>query len=136
VETRLPFTDEQRLQQRRNERHERKQLRRLAMAAAQCPQWCIEHYDGTVEPSGRIGSAQRNHSSALETVAGADASTGKPVEFEIWLERRDEKDTGVVETVGLLHTSIIHEDVELTPPAMLRLSARLSSLAHRALLYR
>jgi len=136
VQTKLTPTEEEKRQERRRVRMERKRQRRLAAEAANCPPWCIEHYDGTVGPDGAIGSVQRNHSSTPETVAGKDAWTDKPVEFEIWLERRDEQDTGVVETVGLLHTSILHEDVELTPEAMLRLAARLSSLAHRARAHR
>lgn len=117
-------------------RAERRAQQRLAMEAAGCPPWCVEHYDGTLGTDGSVGPAVRNHASDPETVACAHPWAGKPVEFEFWVERRDGPDDGAVETVGILHTSILKEDVELTPEAMLRLSARLSSLAHRALSYR
>lgn len=131
VQTRLTPTAEQEYQAKRLASIERKRLRRLAMAAAQCPPWCVEHYETADDEAVR-----RNHNSGPVTVIGADAGTDAPVEFEFWLERRDSRYTGGAETVGVLHTSTIRDDVELTPDAMLLLSARLSSLANRARLDR
>nr|WP_221382768.1 hypothetical protein [Actinoplanes polyasparticus] len=126
VQTRLTPTAEEEYQQRRLARFEASRHRRLAMAAAECPAWCVEHYDCADD------DVKRNHTSEPVTVIGADATTDAPVEFEFWIERRDSRYTGGAETVGVLHTRIVKEDIELTPDAMLLLSARLSSLAHRA----
>ena len=130
VQTRLPEDLEVTYQERRRARLEENRRRRLSMAAADCPAWCVEHYDCSDE------QVKRNHSSDPVTVIGADATTDEPVEFEFWLERRDSRHTGGAETVGMLHTRIVKEDIELTPDAMLQLAARLSSLAHRAKLHR
>jgi hypothetical protein len=129
VKTRLTPTQEQEYQAKRLARLEARRLQNLAMAAAKCPSWCVEHYDCDDD------LVKRNHSSGPVTVIGADATTDEPVEFEFWLERRDSRHTGGAETVGMLHTRIVKEDIELTPDTMLLLAARLSSLAHRAQLH-
>ncbi|MEU4161286.1 hypothetical protein [Actinoplanes sp. NPDC026670] len=131
VHTRLHPTAEQEYQRRRQERAERKRQKRLAKAAAQCPEWCVEHYDGAMG-EGRA----RNHSSAPETVTAAGADTGEAAEVSFWLERRDDRGTGSIETVGVVQLGGGREDIELTPEALLQLSARLSSMGHRAQMHR
>lgn len=127
VQVRYPQSEEDERMRLRQAQAEKRRLRDLAAAAANCPAWCVEHYDCAPDEP-----VKRNHSSGPVTVIGADAETDKPVEFEFWIERRDSRYTGGAETVGVLHTRIHEENIELTPDAMLLLSARLSSLAHRA----
>ncbi|HEX8346254.1 MAG TPA: hypothetical protein VF657_16170 [Actinoplanes sp.] len=124
VLTRLQPTAEQEYQQRRRERMERRRLRRLAKAAASCPGWCIEHYD-----AGK--PVQRNHAGEPHSVDAANAWTGDHVEVGFWLERRDDRDTGETETVGILECKTL-DDVELTPANMRLLARKLMSLADRA----
>lgn len=131
VQTRLEPTAEREYKAKRHDRLERRRLQRLAQAAAGCPDWCVEHYDGG-EDHGR----QRNHSGPAMSVIGADVHTGAPKEFGFWLERRDSRDTGGTETVVVLEARPHAEDIELTPSAVLQLAARLSSLGHRGGLYR
>lgn len=131
VQTRLEPTDEQTYQRKRRERIERKRQRRLAMAAAECPEWCVEHYDG-----GAGRAQERNHASAPLSVIGADVDEGAPVELGFWLERRDSRDTGGTETVIVIEVSPHARDIELTPCAVHQMAARLQSLGHRGELFR
>lgn len=131
VQTRMEPTAEQEYRRVRQERLERKRRQRAAQAAARCPEWCVEHYDGRQD-----GERARNHSSAPETVTAAGADTNTPMEVAFWLERRDNHVTGETVTVGVLRGQETNEDVELTPELMLQLAGRLSSLAHRAQLHR
>lgn len=126
VQTRLVPTAEQVYQRRRQERLERRRQRRLAMDAARCPDWCVEHYDGGEPLRGR------NHSSEPLSVDTADVWTGAKVELGLWMERRDDRDAGTTETVGVLEVRPISDDVELTPAAMRELARKLSSFADRA----
>jgi hypothetical protein len=124
VQTRNQPTEEMLLQQRRNKRLERRRLKRLAMAAANCPAWCIEHYDAGVP-------VQRNHAGPPESVAAVNAWTGEPIEVGFWLERRDDRDAGTTETVGILELKTL-DDVELTPANLRVFASKLNSLADRA----
>jgi uncharacterized protein DUF6907 len=125
VQTRTVPTEQQEHQARRIARREAHRLRRLAMAAAKCPDWCVEHYDG-----GDNGG-QRNHSSEPLTVDAANVWTGDRIELGLWMERRDDRDTGEVETFGVLEVKPIQDNIELTAPAMRELARRLNSFADR-----
>jgi hypothetical protein len=126
VQTRLEPTEEQLYQARRRERLERKRLRRVAMEAAGCPEWCVEHYDG-----GTGQERARNHSAAPQAITGAHVYTGELRHLGFWLERRDNLVTGSAETVVVIETRPHNEDIEFTPEQILQLAARLSSLGHR-----
>lgn len=130
VRTRLEPTAEQEYQAKRRERLERRRLQRLVRAAADCPNWCVEHYDG-----GEGDERQRNHSAGPLSVDAADVHTGAPKEFGFWLERRDTLATGDTETVVVIEVRPHADDIELTPAAVLQLAARLSSLGHRGGMY-
>jgi hypothetical protein len=132
VHTRLVPTAEQEYQRKRRERMARRQARRLAMDAAHCPSWCIEHYDGQDD----TGAHGRNHAGDTHTVMSASVYSGEPYELGFWLERRDDKATGTAETVGVLEVRLCKEDIELTPANLRLLASRLNSLADIAELHR
>ncbi|GIF06356.1 DUF6907 domain-containing protein [Actinoplanes siamensis] len=96
---------------------------RAAAVVARCPEWCTEHYDGGERMQ------ERNHSSFPQSVIVVGACTGEPRELGFWLERRDYRETGGSETVGVLEVGRIAEDVELTPDQMRLLAKRLRRLA-------
>lgn len=131
VRTRLVPTAEQEYKRKRRERLARKQARRLAMAAAECPSWCVEHYDAKDE-----NGDQRSHAGPPESVTGEESYSGKPAELGFWLERYDDHETGEVETVGVLEVRPHPQNINLTPAALRKLAERLNSLADRAELHR
>jgi hypothetical protein len=100
--------------------------RERAQFLRECPRWCTEHYDGGEQ------NRERNHSSFPETVNVVEVYTGQPRELGLWLERRDCRDTGSSETVGVLEVRLLSEDVELAPDQMRRLAAKLQVLADQA----
>ncbi|GIF11635.1 DUF6907 domain-containing protein [Actinoplanes teichomyceticus] len=99
---------------------------RDAAPADGCPAWCTEHYDGGERRQ------QRCHSSFPQSVPVADVYAGTRRELGVWLERRDDRETGVAETVGILEVRRLAEDVELTPDAMRQLAELLQQLADQA----
>lgn len=131
VRCRLEPTAEQLRNQKIRDHAERRRLRRLAMAAAACPDWCIEHYDGDA-----AGRPARNHASEPLAVDAANIWTGDPVELGLWLERRDDRETGETTTIGVLEVRLLTDDVEMTPENMRLLAGKLMSLSDRASLCR
>lgn len=127
VTSRHEPTEEIRLLNLRADLMERRRQRRMAMAAANCPEWCIEHYTGVEKDT--------CHSSEPLSVDAADVYTGKAIELGLWMERRDHPGDSPV-TVGVLEVRTITEDIELTPANMRLLAAKLMSLADRADLHR
>lgn len=131
VMTRKVPTQEQAYQQRLRERRERKRLRRLAMAAAECPDWCIEHYDAGERQE------QRNHTGDVHTVevrnAYTDATGG---ELGFWLEKRYDQENGEHESVVVLEVRLFTENLELTPENARLFASKVMSLADRAALTR
>jgi hypothetical protein len=126
--------EKQRAEAERQERLaqlERERQELLAKAAAGCPSWCVEHYDG-----GTGDERVRNHSSEPKSVVGADVHTGAPAELSFWLERRNSCQSGAAETVIVVETRPHADDIELSPHLVHQLAARLQSLGHRAELHR
>lgn len=95
-------------------------------AESGCPVWCVEHYRGGERLE------QTNHASFPESVNVVEVCTGEPHEMGLWLERRDDRETGETEVVGLLEIARIQEDVELPPEGLRLLARKLTELADLA----
>jgi hypothetical protein len=91
-----------------------------------CPDWCIEHY------AGGDRQQQTNHAGFPHSARVADVWTGEPLELGLWLERRDDRETGETETFGVLEVKRLASDVELTIEDMRYLAAKLLRLADSA----
>lgn len=128
AQTRLVPTAEQEYQRKRKERLAARQQRRLVRDAAGCPSWCTTHDNLEDE-------RPRNHSGEPVTAEAANLDTGQPLELCLWLERRDDRETGETETVGVLEFPAFG-NLEFTPAGMRDLASRLMSLADRAAMSR
>ena len=74
-----------------------------------CPSWCREHY-----VAGERGE-QTIHAGFPLSVHVAESYSGDHRDLGLWLERRANRETGEIETVGTIEVGIIAEDVDLTP---------------------
>lgn len=88
-----------------------------------CPFWCTEHYRGGERME------QKNCSSSPMSVDAVEAFTGKEIELGFWAERRIDRETGEIESFGILEMRSTLEDLELTPERLHELARKLTELA-------